>query len=103
LPTSGKHSITSVEFRRKTSSPPGLRRREASGIQRYGSAQIEAPYSETTRSKDASGSGTASPGPGTSGKRQIELRLHPPGRVELRRRRVDADRARAAPASRAEK
>src|SRR4051812_25626624 len=47
--------MTSVELRRKTSRPPSRRRRAASGIQRYGSTQIEAPYSETTRSALASG------------------------------------------------
>ena len=41
---------------RNTSRPPGRSSRAASGIQRYGSTQIEAPYSETTRSKLASGS-----------------------------------------------
>ena len=53
-------SIESVELRRKTSSPPGRSSRAASGIHRYGSHQIEAPYSESARSNDASGSGTSS-------------------------------------------
>ena len=47
-------------LRRKTSRPPGRSRRAASGIQRYGSHQMLAPYSETARSKLASGSGTSS-------------------------------------------
>ena len=56
------------EFVRKTSRPLGRRRRAASGTQRAGSAQSEAPNSETARSNDASGSGTRSPGASTSGK-----------------------------------
>ena len=54
------HRIANVPFTRKTSSPPGRSSRAASGTHRYGSAQIDAPYSETARSKLASGSGTAS-------------------------------------------
>ena len=49
-----------VPLTRKTRWPPGLRSRAASGIQRYGSAQIDAPYSEIARSKLSSGSGTSS-------------------------------------------
>ena len=56
----------------------GRSSRAASGIQRYGSTQIEAPYSETTRSKLASGR------PGRAGvgldERELDARLghHPP-------------------------
>ena len=56
------------------------------GIQRYGSHQIEAPYSEIARSKDSSGSGTV------LGARLDERELEPvlaldaPRRLELRRR-----------------
>ena len=53
-------SMDSVEFRMNTSSPRGRNSRAASGIQRSGSHQIDAPYSETARSNEASGSGTAS-------------------------------------------
>ena len=59
--------MESVELRRKTSSPPGLSSRAASGIQRYGSHQIEAPYSETATSNEASGSGTSSAFASSSG------------------------------------
>ena len=57
-PSSVAQSIDSVELRRKTSSPPGRSSRAASGIHRYGSHQIDAPYSESTTSNEASGSGT---------------------------------------------
>src|SRR5919202_1523390 len=66
-PSSGVQSTTSVELRRKTSRPSGRRSRAASGIHRYGSAQMDAPYSESTRSNDASGSGTSSAAASTSG------------------------------------
>ena len=52
---------------KKTSRPPRRSSRAASGIHLRGSAQSDAPYSETARSNDASGSGTASPGASTSG------------------------------------
>ncbi len=45
--SSSEQRITSVELRRNTSRPPGRSSRAASGIQRYGSTQIDAPYSET--------------------------------------------------------
>src|SRR2546430_434528 len=64
--SSGEQRMTRVELRRKTSSPPGRKSRAASGIHLEGSAQIGAPYSETTRSKDSSGSGTSSPNASTS-------------------------------------
>src|SRR4051812_23210631 len=57
----------SVPIVRKSSRPPGRRSRAASGIQRRGSAQSDAPYSETARSKAASGSGTDSAAASTSG------------------------------------
>ena len=56
----GAVRIASSPWMRKTSSPPGRSSRAASGIQRYGSAQSDAPYSETARSKLASAKGTAS-------------------------------------------
>ncbi|OLD98829.1 MAG: hypothetical protein AUG91_08245 [Actinobacteria bacterium 13_1_20CM_4_69_9] len=61
------HSVTSVELRKKINRPPGRASRAASGIQRNGSAQIDAPYSEWTMSKDSSGSGTSSPYASTNG------------------------------------
>ena len=89
--------MQSVPLTRKTSSPPGRSSRAASGIQRYGSHQIEAPYSETARSKLASGSGTSSALASTSGNSSPNSLLHRARGLELRRRDVDADRPRAAP------
>jgi hypothetical protein len=43
-----------------TSSPPGRRRRAASGIHRYGSHQMLAPYSDSARSNAALASGACS-------------------------------------------
>src|SRR5439155_1232755 len=60
LPWSGTQRMRRVVPRMKTSSPPGRSRRDASAIQSAGSHQIEAPYSEKTRSNDSSGSGTSS-------------------------------------------
>ena len=57
-----------VPFTRKISRPPGRRRRAASGIQRYGSHQMLAPYSLIARSNEASGRGTASALASMSGK-----------------------------------
>jgi len=71
--SSAAQSMRSVEFPRKTSLPPGRRRRAASGIQRYGSHQIAAqysiaaPYSEIAGSKLASGRGASSAFPKMSG------------------------------------
>ena len=59
--------ITSGELVRKTSRPPGRSRRAASAIQRSGTHQRLAPYSESAKSKLASGSGTASASPWMSG------------------------------------
>ena len=67
-PSSIAHRYEMNEFVRKTSRPPGRRRRAASGTHSAGSAHSEAPNSETARSNDASGSGTRSPGASTSGK-----------------------------------
>src|SRR5436853_18087 len=53
-------SAQTIELQRKIRRPPGRSSRAASGIQRYGSAQSEAPYSEWTTSNDESGSGTSS-------------------------------------------
>ncbi len=52
---------------RKTRRPRGRSSRDASGIQAYGSAQIDAPYSEIAKSKLASGYGTRSALPWISG------------------------------------
>src|SRR5438034_6328740 len=60
LSSSGEHTISRSVLRMKISSPPGRSKRAASGIHRYGSHQIEAPYSENARSNDPSGSGTSS-------------------------------------------
>src|SRR2546430_17685579 len=65
--------IESVEFRRKTSSPLGRRSRAASGIHLYGSHQIEAPYSEIARSKEAPGRPVASAFASTSSRRDLLL------------------------------
>ncbi len=59
--------MTSVELRRKTSLPPSRSSRAASGIHRYGSTQIDAPYSDTTRSALASGSPVSAASASTSG------------------------------------
>src|SRR6266545_3832323 len=56
-----------VELRRNTSRPPGRSSRAASGIHRYGSTQIDAPYSETTRSAEASGRPVSAASVSTSG------------------------------------
>ena len=67
--SSGTHNMNSVLLPRKISSPPGRSSRAASGIHRYGSAQMAAPYSLMTRSTLPSRSGTCSPAARTSGKR----------------------------------
>src|SRR2546423_4074659 len=59
--------MTSVELRMKTSRPPWRRSRAASGIQRYGSTQMEAPYSDTARSKLSDGSPVSAASASTSG------------------------------------
>src|SRR5438309_11251123 len=59
-PSISMHNMESVELHMNTSQPDGLRRRDASGIHLYGSAQIDAPYSECTMSNDAYGKGTSS-------------------------------------------
>ena len=56
-----------------------------------------APYSETARSKLSAGSGTSSALASTSGNVDARLALAAAGGLELGRRDVDADRARAAP------
>src|SRR2546421_1293340 len=66
-PSISMHNMESVELHMNTSQPDGLRRRAASGIHLYGSAQIDAPYSECTMSNDASGKGTSSPTASISG------------------------------------
>ena len=77
--------MTSVELRRNTSRPPGRSSRAASGTQRYGSTQIDAPYSETTRStlriRQAGLAGVR------LDERELDPRLrhHSPRRLELRR------------------
>ena len=77
--------------------PPGRSSRAASGIQRYGSHQIDAPYSERARSNDSSGQRHVLGVRLDSGNSSPNSSLHPPRRLELRRRDVDADDARAAP------
>ena len=64
----GKQSITSGEPASNTRRPPGRRIREASGIQRYGSHQIAAPYWEIAKSKLSSAKGARSASACTSGK-----------------------------------
>jgi hypothetical protein len=59
-PSSGTHTVTWTLLVGKTSPPPGLRSRAASGTERSGSHQTHAPYSLTARSKEPSGSGTSS-------------------------------------------
>ena len=62
-----RHPTSIRALTRNMSRPPGRSRRAASGTQRYGSAQMLAPYSEIARSKLASGSGTVSALPWISG------------------------------------
>ena len=59
--------MSSGEPVRKTSRPPGRSSRAASGIHRCGSHHRLAPYSESAKSKLASGSGTASASASMSG------------------------------------
>ena len=66
--SSGTHRVTSTLLVRKTRRPPGRSSRAASATQRSGSHHTLAPYSLTTRSKEASGSGTSSALASTSGK-----------------------------------
>ena len=94
---SWKQSTRIVPLTRKTSSPPGRSSREASGIQRYGSAQIEAPYSETTRSNDASGQRHVLGARLDERELEAVLRLHRARGLELGRSDVDAGDARALP------
>src|SRR5262249_39841036 len=58
--SAGTHRAKRTEFTRKISSPPGRRTRAASGIQRSGSAQRQAPYSEIARSNASPRQGTRS-------------------------------------------
>jgi hypothetical protein len=58
--SSGIHRSIRNELTRNTSRPHGRKSRAASGTQRCGSAHRHAPYSETAKSKLASGYGTAS-------------------------------------------
>ena len=95
-PAAPRRACRAIDERRvarKTRRPPGRRSRAASGIQRYGSAQMDAPYSETARSKLASGSGTSSALASTSGNSSPVSPAAPRG-LELRRGDVDADRPR---------
>ena len=77
---------------RNTSRPPGRRSRAASAIQRSGSDHTLAPYSLTTRSKPASGSGTFSALPSTKGEHQPEALLTAGRGGQLCRGEVDPDR-----------
>ena len=81
----------------KTSLPPGRRSRAASATNRSGSIQIEAPYSETTRSKLVGASPVAPASASTSGNSIPVSAMHPPRRLELGGGDVDADRPRALP------
>ena len=93
----GRAQHQDVPLTRKISRPPGRSRRAASGTQRYGSAQMLAPYSEIARSKLASGRGTVSALPWMQREVEPVLGLEPARRRELRLGVVDADRPRAAP------
>ena len=62
-----EQSTSSGELVMKTSRPPGRSSRAASAIQRSGSHHRLAPYSESAKSKLASGSGTASASASISG------------------------------------
>ena len=87
---------TSVELQRKTSRPPGRSSRAASGIQRYGSTQIDAPYSETTRSKLSSGSPVSAASASTSGNSIPVSAIIRRAVSSCAGRDVDADRPRPA-------
>ena len=89
--SSSEQRITSVELRRNTSRPPGRSSRAASGIQRYGSTQIDAPNSETTRSKLAPGRPVSAASASTRGTRS-RSRPSCGGPLELCGCDVDADR-----------
>src|SRR4051812_8166135 len=65
--SSSEQRMTRVELRRNARQPPGRSSRAASGIHRYGSTQIDAPYSETTRSAHASGNPLAPASASTRG------------------------------------
>ena len=82
---------------RNTSSPPGRSSRAASGIQRYGSAQIDAPYSEIARSNDASAQRDVLGARLEQRELEPEPLLHRPRGLELRGRHVHADRPGAQP------
>src|SRR3982074_3645063 len=89
LSSSGEVSTKSVPLTRKTRSPPGRRSRAASGIHRYGSHQIEAPYSDTikveARIRQRHFLGVSL----DERKRDPMLGLHPPRRLELSRGYID--------------
>lgn len=59
-PSEGVATQTIGWFPMKARVPPGRNNRTASGIQRSGSHQIAAPYSETAKSKSDASSGTLS-------------------------------------------
>ena len=80
-----------------TSRPPGRRSRYASGIQRWGSHQMLAPYSETARSKLSDGKRDVLGARLDEWELEPELGLAASRGRELGRRDVDADGARAAP------
>ena len=84
-------------LRRNQSRPPGRRSRCASGIQRCGSHQMLAPYSETARSKLSDGQRHVLGARLDEREVEPDLGLAAARRRELRRRDVDADRAGAAP------
>ena len=95
-PRARSRATSNGELVRKTSRPPGRSSRAASAIQRSGSHHRLAPYSDSAKSKLASGSGTVL-GVGLD-QRELDavLRLHRARRRELALGLVDADGPRAA-------
>ena len=72
--------------------PPGRSSRAASGIQRYGSPQIDAPYSRDDEVERRVGKRHVLGARLDERELEPELRLHRARGLELRRRDVDADR-----------
>ncbi len=91
-----EQSTSSGVLVRKTSRPRGRSSRAASAIQRAGSHHRLAPYSDSAKSKLASGSGTFSASASISGNSMPCSRLHRARGGELALRLVDADGPRAA-------
>ena len=95
--SSGTQSMSNDELPRNMSSPPGRSTRAASGIQRYGSLQIAAPYSLTAKSKHSAGNGNSSAIAVDQREGEVVLVLEPACGGELRGGVVEADRPGAAP------